>query len=208
MAVVDNTERPQFNELERFSLFTPTPGVQGKRAKLSFVEFNNNARISVFTNHPDDAGKVPISAPMGPDTFLMFLETFETIVNGPNDRKGMIECYKGEIVDGKSTGNKFLSSTVYYGKDAEGLVYILVKAEGRPEVQFHFGLSDYHVLKLSDGSATPAFLSQCHARGIIFALRDTFTRLCSGFRKPGPSANSGQQKMTPAKKTEFEDIDF
>ena len=46
----DKPTLPAFNELAKFSMFTPTPGVEGRRAKLTWVVRDGN-HASVNTNN-------------------------------------------------------------------------------------------------------------------------------------------------------------
>ena len=204
-------EKPTFNELERYTMFTASPGVENRRAKLAWVEYNGNLRVSVSPNNPNDKSQLSINAAMDPVTFEFFLSQFETICNGPNGAKDKIPCKRGEVVDGKTTGKKFLLSDLFFGKDDEGKCWISVKTEDRPEIMFYFAMSDYHEYKSSRGPVSEADMSKMIALATIRCLRTVMIPLTNKFRKPAPpktGASNGTYKKPPAPAQEFRDVDF
>lgn len=197
-----------FGDYPRLSLFTETPNQPGKRARMNFGTFNHNPRITVFSGIPSD--KEPITAPMDIPTALMFLDSFEKIVRGENGGKGSLGCYRGEFKDGKNTGNKLHMSDIFFGKDEEGKVWILLKKEGKPEIQFYFGLSAYHTLRISGGQLTEGDTSCFMALGHIRALRKVVLDLADKpMIKPAgqPGQSAGRQAETSSASA-FSDLGF
>lgn len=143
-------------ELEKFMMFSPTPNVEGRRSKLTWGVREANPRIVVYTNDPADKEQYGmISARMDPVTFFSFLDELEKLARSPGEGRGWVECMTGEYENDKATGRKIKDSTLYYGKNAEGLVWLMVDSakEGRPKVRFVFEISDYHCFFKSDGTA-------------------------------------------------------
>lgn len=143
-------------ELEKFMMFSPTPNVEGRRSKLTWGVREANPRVVVYTNDPSDKEQYGmISARMDPVTFFSFLDELEKLARSPGEGRGWVECMTGEYENDKATGRKIKDSTLYYGKNAEGLVWLMVDSakEGRPKVRFVFEISDYHCFFKSDGTA-------------------------------------------------------
>lgn len=217
----DTQPRIQINDLNKFIMFAETPGVQGKRAKLTWSERDGNPRITVFTNDPKDTiGRGILNAPLNPETFFAFLDRFEDIALGENDKKGKIDCYTSvRDQEGKTVGTeKKLVSELVYGKDANGIIWFGVSAPNRPKIKFVFKISEFHKIYNSDGSVfTEAQASQAQAVSVIRAIRHIFYTITGGFRKP-ISGNGGQnsgsndfsykpsEKITPAE--DFQDLTF
>lgn len=196
-----------FTDFPRLSLFTETPNQPGRRARLNFGAFNHNPRITVFSGIATD--KDPITAPMDIPTGLMFLDRLEAVVRGPNGGKGTLGCYRGEFKDGKNTGNKLHMSDIFFGKDEEGKVWILLKKEGKPEIQFYFGLSAYHSLRVSGGQLTEGDTSCFMALGHIRALRKIFSDLADKpMIKPAGQPGTGGRQADSSSASSFSDIGF
>ena len=203
-------DRPPFNELDRYAMFTPTPGAENRRAKLAWVVFKSCPRISVSTNNPSDELKTSINAPMSPETFRFFIDQFLHIIkNEPNGTKDVLGCSRGVMVDGKMTGDKVLVSELFFGKDAEGKCWICVKAEGRPEIQFYFGLSEYHSFKTSAGPISEGKMSQMVAEATLKSVCEVITPMTGELRKPLPPRTFGTSAPAkPESDKSFDDIDF
>lgn len=195
--------------LNRFSMWTPAPGVENKRARLSFGLLDINPRISVFTSIPDDTiGKGVISAGMNPETFFIFLSRLEAITKAPPGTKEKIECYQGR--------EKLKSSDVIFGKDSDGMIWLSVIAPNRPNIKFIFELSNYHNIIKSDGTElSKAELSAIEAQAKISILRKMYTNYFTEisklplpvYKKPGQQTPSkGSSQAAPV--TNFDDVDF
>jgi len=215
MAEPQQAQVYQFKELEKFQLFTETPGVAGKRSRLGYSSYRGNPRITVFTNVPNDTGKGMINAAMNPETFLTFLDLFEVCAKSETEIKYKIDCYTTQRpIEGQEVSKeKILSSELYFGKDNTGLVWLSVTAPNRPRIKFDMKTSDFHKIYKSDGKAlTEAEGSMYQALATITALRAVFLGHMSELRPPYvPKDNMGQGSRAPARAVSpagFDDITF
>ena len=192
------TEAPAMGRIidfNRLSMWTPTPGVENKRARLSFGILDINPRISIFTNNPEDTiGKGIIPAPMNPETFFTFLMRLEMIAKGNPNAKEKIECFQGK--------ERVKVSDLIFGKDEEGFVWVSVIAANRPNIKFVFEMSDWHTIQRGDGSKfTPAECSVLEALAKIQLLRNVYTNFFADVLKtPRPDYNASAGKRGSGEK--------
>ncbi len=203
-------------DFQRLSMWTPTPGVENKRARLSFGILDINPRVSIFTNNPEDTiGKGIIAAPMNPETFFTFLNRLEAISKGEAGKKEKIECYQGK--------ERVKISDLVFGKDDEGFTWISVIAPNRPNIKFVFEMSDWHTIQRGDGTKfTPSECSTLEALAKIQVLRGIYNQYFAEVLKtPRPDYNNARgnnqkksgsfEKKAPAAAPsglDFSDIDF
>lgn len=218
MSETNNQEvqQPRILDFNRLAMWTPSPGVENKRARLSFGILDISPRITIFTNNPNDTiGKGIIAAAMNPETFFTFLNRLEVIAKGPAGNKEKIECFTGK--------ERVKVSDLVFGKDEEGFVWLSIIAPNRPNIKFIFEMSDWHTIQRGDGTKfTPSECSVLEAAAKIQVLRNIYTQHFADILKtPRPDYNAlrNNQKEYP-KKTEapkkeavtpgitFEDIDF
>lgn len=211
----------QFKELEKFQMFTPAPGAEGRRSRLSFSSYRGNPRLTVFTGVPNDTGKGVIHAAMNPETFMIFLKLLEQIAKSNKEEKNKIDCDTLiKAADGARSQERTLSSSLVFGRDAEGVIWISVIAENRPKIKFEFQISDFHRLYKGDGSQfTKAEASSLQALAVIDALRRIFTAHASELKppyQPNATGNTGYKKPGGQQKSSgftdnsgtFEDLNF
>lgn len=197
---------PETKQLAKFNMYTPAPGVEGKRSSLIWGVRDGNPRITVFTNVPNGKGNNDVLyAGIAPEEFFIFLNEFEKICNGPNNQKQKMECYGGK--------EKVLISNLVYGKDENGICWISLTAEGKPRIQFQFTISDYHKFIKSDGqSLSPSEASVAKALGAISAIRRIYTTFASEFAQPfnGRQSNGNQTSTSsrPVQELPEDDILF
>jgi hypothetical protein len=208
----EQTTLPTFNELAKFSMYTPSPGAEGKRAKLAWVVRDGNPRISVSTFNPSDTVKAPINAAMNPETFEIFLNEFERIIRSEKPEKMKIDCLRGVRggEDNRVT-EKVLDSELWFGKDDEGVAFISVISGTRPKIKFEFNISDYHKIHRSSGPITKAEASCLQALATVQTIRRVFTQYYREFRQKFASASYPAKTTTVATtegSTNFADIDF
>lgn len=220
----DQAEQPvRIFDFERLSMWTPTPGAAGKRARLAFGIRDGNPRITVFTNDPNDKiSNGVIYAAMNPETFYSFLELFSSVLRAKEETKYKINCFGTRWENDKPTKEKILVSDLCFGRDAEGVIWICVIAENRPKIKFEFAISDYHLLMDSDGKQfDKARASRLEAGAKLALLHDVYgiaitKNLENPTPRPNKDARGGFKKSgntsSPAasKKTDelFGDIDF
>lgn len=202
-----------FKELEKFQIFTETPGVEGKRSRLGWSSYRGNPRINVFTNVPNDAQKGMMSAAMNPETFLIFLNMLEEFAVKPGEQKAKIDCYTiPRAIEGQERStDKILASEIYFGRDAQGILWISVVVANRPKIKFEFKISDFHKIYKGDGTQlTPADGSSLQTLATVKALRTVFMEHMSELRPPYVPNGQGVSKSVASKVQSegFDDITF
>jgi hypothetical protein len=185
-----------FNELARYAMFAPVPGVEGgKKARLVWVVRDNNPRITVYTNVQGDSAYGIINAGLTPEILYVLLDLLEEVIKGEKGEKRVIECLTSPKQEDGSYGPKQPTSSVWVGKDANGVVWISVVSanQDRPKIKFEFKVYEYYRLLKSDGvPITEAESSELWALASVRALRLIFANLTSGFR-PRVQAPSGSK---------------
>lgn len=192
-AVVD---KPKIHEINRFTMFTPAPGVEGKQSRLAWCVRDGQPRITVYTNIPSDATNMYgiLSANMNPETFFVFLDELEKIALGQPNVKRCINCYTAFRQENGAPGEKKLMSKLLFGKDENGMVWLSIVSDNRPKIKFEIKFSDWHELLHEDGSSPPqSELSVAQTLGICKAMRVIYARLVSDFRQPKPFTNNNNR---------------
>lgn len=215
MAEPTTQQEFQFKELDKFTMFTNAPGVEGKRSRLQWSTFRGNPRITVFTSVPNDSGKGVINAAMNPETFLIFLDMLENIAKETNEVKYKLDCDTLlKTSDGQRATERTLNSSIWFGRDANGLIWISVAAEGRPKIKFDFKISDFHRIYKGDGTAlNEREASSLQTQAVIRALRSILIPHMGELRPPYvPGMTNGrpnkQPQGTAVSTATFDDISF
>lgn len=160
----------------KLSMSAPTPGHDGKYASLQWGLFSNNPRITVYTNDPNDNGPDKgygkISANLDLPVFAAFLHQLDKVIDGPADTKIGIENKNFIFPGGKRSEKPVVVSTLWFGKDKEGIVWVSVVAQNRPKIQFKFGGGqNFHNFMHGDGTPfTAGEWSQLCAKGNLNIL--------------------------------------
>lgn len=167
----------------KLSMSVPCPGAQGKWSSLQWGLYANNPRITVFTNDPNDTGADKgygkISANLDLPVFAAFLCELDKIIMGPEDVKVGIENKNFIFPGGKRSEKPVVVSTLWFGKNKEGEVWMSVVARDRPKIQFKFGAGqDFHHFVRGDGTPYSAGeWSQLCAKGYIRILEEMMPAL-------------------------------
>lgn len=176
--MADNGFRPPPRKkvaLDNNKLSMGAPNSKGKRAGLLWQLVNNNPRIVVYTNDPDDQidyGK--ITAALDAPTFFAFLQMIENAVNAPvgTEFKDKIENSNFTWGGGKRSETPTVVSSLLVGKDPDGVIWIAVSAPRRPQIKFPFMNPDFHNFFHRDGSPyEKAEVSALIAQSYIKLLR-------------------------------------
>jgi len=189
-------------DFTKLQLFTPTPGVQGVRAKLSFGFRDGNPRITVFTNDPNDTtAKGIIYAGMLPEVFEVFLAQLDTVIRSKEEMKQVMDCYTQRYEDNKPTGERVLNSQVWVGKDTDGMIWISVTAKGRPQIKFTFQVSDWHKLLKGDGTPfSESEASRLAALAHMNLLRQVYAHMLTQYLQNPPAPREfGNRLATPTR---------
>lgn len=154
--MADNSFRPpprRKNGLDNIKLSLSAPNSKGKRASLNWQLINNNPRIVVYTNDPDDQidyGK--ISAKLDAPIFFAFMNLIENAINSSGEFKDKIENSNFSWSGGKRAETPTVESSLLVGKDADGVVWVAVSAPRRPQIKFSFLNPEFHNFIHKDGS--------------------------------------------------------
>ncbi len=147
---------------------------QGK-AKLRFGIWNNNPRITVYTNEDSDKknNMGMITAPMDPVVFSTFLAKLSETISSPPNTKFSIQNYTMKKGDGEEKLRKVHINDIYGGKDENGVIWISVVEGNRPKFKFDFGNFPFHKFFKGDGEEmSKAELSQIAAKAAINLFSD------------------------------------
>lgn len=197
-------------ELEKFQLFAPTPGVEGKYARLSWGFWNGSPRATVFLNHPDyPKGEGILSAAFDPLIFRDVLDQFEEVVRGTREKVVVENKRAVKDENGKNTRETVIGTTLRIGRDKNGLVAIAVTAEGKPSVAFSFRPSTWHLLYDKEGNLVSELdLSNAMALNTIHYLRKAADVECTRFRPEWkPEIKGGQKPGNTTRKADlFDDV--
>jgi hypothetical protein len=177
--MTDQPEKIKILDFDKFQMWTPTPGAEGKRAKLGFGIRDGNPRITCFTNDPKDTiSKGIIYAAMNPETFFAFLTMFEKVIKSTGEVKNKIDCFGMRWENDKPTKDRILISELYFGRTADGIIWISLVAENRPKIKFDFRISDFHGIFHGDGTQiTEAESSQLEAMAKLGLLRSVYSNM-------------------------------
>ncbi len=163
----------------KLNLSTKCPADQSKWSSLIWGLYSNNPRITVYTNDPGDTGPDKgygkISANLDLPIFAAFLVQLDKIIDGPNDVKFSIENKNFIFPGGKRSEKPVVVNTLWFGKNADGVVWISVVARERPKIQFKFGGdgNSFHNFTHGDGTAFSAGeWSQLQAKGYVRILEN------------------------------------
>lgn len=210
-------QQHQFKELDKFQLFAEAPGAPGKRSRLTYSSYRGNPRITVFTNVPNDTGKGILHSAMNPETFLIFLDLLEKLARDPKEDKYKIDCstiLKSAEGEERST-EKTLLSELYFGRDANGVIWISVISANRPKIKFEYKVSDFHKIHHGDGRPfTETELSSVQVLATVRALREVLIPHMGELKAPYvPNSNGYNSKPAAAAPSKvsasgFDDISF
>lgn len=204
----DNTSRfPQrkknFLDDRRLALSAPTPGAKGKFANLNWGYFGNLARLTVWTNDPEDqngrdGGKIGVTMPT--QIFMNLLELLKMAIDVPTgtEKKWYLECKEYQWFGGKKSEQPEVIATIWVGKNADGEVWISVVSpkRERPRIQFKFGNTFYNHLYHGDGTPfSNAEASVLAAKGYIAMLTEAVPDLgVDTYEEPKKREDAGGQR--------------
>lgn len=134
------------------------------RLTLSFRD--GNPRFVVYTGDKDVK---PINFPADFIIMETVLDRFRQIIDGPNGIKTSITSLGAKYDDNnRRTNEKRLVSTLYIGKNKEGIVYMLIKEESKPDIVFAFRKNEWHGFMDESSQEIPeATLSKYFAKAFV-----------------------------------------
>lgn len=198
---------PPTKEIVRLAKYTPTPGVEGKSAKLATCIRDGYPRLTVFTNHPDDkVAAGAINAAVDPATFMMFLQQLEKAALANEEYRFHIECDTTRMAADKR--EKFHATTIVGGQDKEGTVWVSVVAQDRPKIRFDFKMNDFHRIMVNGVPMTAPEASKGSALSYVLTCRQIFPALFMDVAPPVPRDSKFGNKPRPAASGAGLDEDF
>jgi len=198
----------------KIQLVAECPADATKQSTMQWMLVANNPRLIVWTNDPADTGEVnnygKIVANLDTPTFVVFLNVLDQIIDGPNDSKEYVENFNYIFPGGKRSESPVLVSTLYCGKDKDGIVWISLISKNRPIIKFIFGEGQFHHFHNKDGSvAGKDKVSQLYAKAYTKLLYGIMEQLIVSLYevppvKDAPKGNSYGGAKTQSKQYEEE----
>jgi hypothetical protein len=193
----ENTFKPQprvKNGLDNNKLNMTAVNTKGKRASLLWQLINNNPRIVVYTNDPDDQvnyGK--IAAKIDAPIFFAFMNLIEQAINAVGEFKGKIDNSNFSWNGGKRAETPTVESSLLAGKDADGVVWVAVSAPRRPQIKFPFVNPEFHSFVHKDGAPySKGEVSILMAKSYLDVLRLMMAQLLvKEYVEPKPKEDKG-----------------
>jgi hypothetical protein len=165
-------------ELEKMTLWAKVPGLE-RSARMVFSLVAYKPRITVFTSNPADKGfDGIINATMDPTTFTIFLDMLRTVALSGKETKNKIEFLTNRKNESTGLTEQVLGSTLYFGKDEEGVCWISLTEGNKSKLKFEFMPPAWNHLYKSTGeklTRTECSVANClayikTARGIYNSL--------------------------------------
>jgi len=169
-------QRPKVNMVKFAPLTLRKQYDDGDYGLFTVSVRNGYPRFTVFTTNKNREAafdyNTMITAPFDYNSFNSFVKLFEKVIDSKPDTKFKIDCFNAKYVDNKRTDDIVLQSTVNIGKDAEGIIYLALIAEGKRKVKFEIEPSRWHKLYVGDEPVTDkAELSKLAAEGYLVTLK-------------------------------------
>jgi len=152
----------------------------GKYGQLTWSVRNGYPRIVVFTDSSREKTEkfdynTMVTASFDYVTIITAIDIFAALIESPNNTKRQIQCYNSKFENGQKTNDIILQSTVELGKDADGIMYIAVIAEGKRKIKFDIKPKDNSKwTKYLDGDGQPldhSSVSKIYAKSYIEQAR-------------------------------------
>ncbi len=180
-----------------FNLSEPVPNEQGKFSRLNWALSRNSLAIKVYTGFSSDQNNKYglIDARLDGIVFYGFLELLQKALTEQNEWKSRIDYEDFTFFGGKRSDSRVLISSVYVGRDADGVIWVSVVdaiKKDRPRIKFTFGSGRNHHFKHGDGSDyTKADISQLFAKAFYNMLSNVgSTVLVQEYEEPKPRQNN------------------
>lgn len=205
---------PRIQDLNKFTLFAEIPGVDNQRARLTWSIRGGQPRISVFMFNPATNRNEVISAPLAPDVFMFLCDKIEEVTTAAPGTKYKVECLTAvRDAAGKMTSERKLISELWFGIDAEGMIWLSVIDGDKPRIKFNFNLWEYNKIYKPDGTVFSAAEGSVGiAKATIRALRQIYTVNMAEFTEYVPAGGkAGSTTSTGAVKSDtsvLEDLTF
>ena len=149
------------------------PNIKGKRPNMKLRVVNGNIRITVYPNHPDDGdNSAPVNANMDPVIGNIFMRMLLEAANNPDFTVEGIKNKNYDWSGGTKSEKIEVMSEVYVGRDAEGVVSVMVECKNAPRCVFRMLPNYFYSLVDRNGNPLdPAVASKRVVEGYVDVLR-------------------------------------
>ena len=153
----------------------------------------NQLRVTCYSNLPNDKDNGRIEAKMSSIAMHAFLSALEYVIGHDDKCSFPFECYTVRNGDWK---NPVLESTLYVGRNGEGVIYVgIVSADdSRPRLNFPMRPNNFHAF-IDGATKSPLgekLSSQFWASGYLHLMRNlTSSVLDTHFKEPPPRPQGG-----------------
>jgi hypothetical protein len=170
-----------FDVMSNWLFADPVQG-SNKRPNIKIKPMGNVPRIIVKTNVEGDRNNGRIDFNTDLATFSAAMQTLKQMAEGRALQDLYNFDYTDDFVAGKKLDKPMLLSTLQLGRDKDtGRLYMAIIAHQRPRIQFFFGPSKFHGVRLRDGSPLPGDqLSNAYALGFLEPACAMLYNLLSG----------------------------
>ena len=154
--MADDFQRPQRkkNALDNNKITMRAQNKAGKVSSLIFGLINNNPRLTVYTNDPNDTADYgKIVAALDTPMFNALLEMLQEVINTPGTIKLGLRNKNYIYPKGQRSETPVVVSDVLVGRDETGVIWIAVTARNRPMINFQFINPEFHMFIDGDGNA-------------------------------------------------------
>lgn len=191
------------NALNARKMQLQAPNAAGKNAGMIIRLHENNWRIQVYTNDPNDPKQGAIAAKMDPTAFTLLLSLVQECINSEGEYRAYIDNTGYAFPNGKRSEKPEVLSRTVVGKDADGVIYLSIVESGRPNIKFPLLPSSWHVLRNSSGDVEEKRnTSRLFARGWVMLWTAMLQGQIAYFKEEEPKnggnngsgGNSGYQR--------------
>lgn len=170
-----------FDVMSNWLFADPVQGAH-KRPNIKIKPMGNVPRIIVKTNVEGDRNNGRIDFNTDLATFAAAMHALRQMAEGTSKHDLLNFDYTDDFVAGKKLDKPMLLSTLQIGRDKDTeRLYIAIIAHQRPRIQFFFGPSKFHGIRLRDGAPLPlGELSSAYAIGFLEPACHMLYNLLSG----------------------------
>ncbi len=186
--------KPQIekNALNARKMQLYAPNQAGKSAGMNIRLHNNNFRIQVYTNDPNDPKQGAITAAVEPYVFSMMLVMLEEAIVATGEYRNYIDNMGYKFIGGKRGDKQEVLSRTVVGKDTDGILYLSIVESGRPNVKFPMLPSSWHILRGANGDVEEkAVTSRLFAKGYVKIWTALLQGLIAYFKEEEQKQNNG-----------------
>lgn len=178
------------------------------RARLVWSTRNNNPRITLFYKNKD--GLRNVAGGFDQVTFLTVLNHMEEMIKNGVETKQVVRNF----IKNKETGNMDIMSELWYGLNAEGVLWLAVTSEKHPRIKFEVRKSDWHLFLGNDGKDYPLNkLNLEYSSMYLQLVKMTFEKflvtnaLGAGMEAVNPDSPVVEDSSKPALATSFDELE-